>query len=160
MTAPTTTTTTMNSDTPRHSGRAPAPPRHRIGLWGAGAAGVAVASNLVVWLIGRAADVGFVVPGRGGGSPVEVGAPEVTLTTVLPFAAGTALFALGARSRRSRRAVLTAAVVVAVGSAAMPLSLDTDAWTRVLLATMHLITGAVFVAALARTPAQASTTWD
>lgn len=143
-------TTTMSRDTARHSEPASAPPRPPIWMRGVVAAAVAIASNLTLWLIARGADVGFVVPGRDGGPPVEVGAPHVILTTLVPCAAATALFALvGTRSRRWRLGVLVLAVLVTVGSLTMPLSLDTDAWTRTLLAAMHLVTGAVFVSAMA-----------
>ena len=152
MTAPTTTT---RPDAARRAETAPVRLRRSIWMRGALATAVTTACNLTLWLIGRAADVGFVVPGRNGGSPVEVGPPHVVLSTVLPFVAGTAVFALvGTRSRRWRRAVLSAAALLTVASLAMPLSLDTDAWTRTLLAAMHLVTGAVFVSAMVRSEAQ------
>ena len=145
-------TTTVSTETTHHTAPALASPRRQTAVRGVVSGAVAMALNLVLWLIGRVADVGFVVPGRDGGPPVEVGAPQVILTTLLPFAAGTALFAvMGMRSREWRLGVLALAVVVTVASLAMPLSLDTDAWTRTLLAAMHLLTGAVFVSAMAST---------
>lgn len=151
-------TTTMSTDTTRRA-ETSAERSNRV-IRGRGVVGsvVAIALNLVLWLIGRVADVSFVVPGRGGGSPVEVAAPHVVLTTLVPFAAGLALFALvGSRSRRWRLGILALAVLVTVGSLAMPLRLDTDAWTRTLLAAMHLLTGAVFVSAMASTPSPSTT---
>lgn len=151
-------TTTMSTDMTRRAETSPERPNRLI--WGRGVVGsvVAIALNLVLWVIGRVADVSFVVPGRDDGSPVEVAAPHVVLTTLVPFAAGWALFALvGTRSRRWRLGILAFAVLVTVGSLAMPLSLDTDGWTRMLLAAMHLLTGAVFVSAMASTRTPSTT---
>lgn len=55
------------------------------------------------------------------------------------------------RSRRSARAVLVAAALVAVVSAGGPLSAAQDTASGVLLAAMHLVTGAVFLATASRT---------
>jgi hypothetical protein len=76
----------------------------------------------------------------------QVGIVMIVLTTLLAFAVGSGLFALAARrSRRWVRAVLTAAAVFAVVSAGAPLSAAQDTATGVLLATMHLVTGAAFL---------------
>jgi hypothetical protein len=76
----------------------------------------------------------------------QVGIVSIVLTTLLAFAVGSGLLALAARrSRRWVRAVLTAAALVAVVSAGAPLSAAQDTATGVLLATMHLVTGAAFL---------------
>jgi peptidoglycan/LPS O-acetylase OafA/YrhL len=76
----------------------------------------------------------------------QVGIVSIVLTTLLAFAVGSVLLALAARrSRRWVRAVLTAAAVFAVVSAGAPLSAAQDTATGVLLATMHLVTGAAFL---------------
>jgi peptidoglycan/LPS O-acetylase OafA/YrhL len=74
----------------------------------------------------------------------------VVLTTLLTFAVGSVLALAARRSRRWRRVVMAAAAVFAVVSAGGPLSAVHDTATGALLATMHLLTGAVFVATAAR----------
>jgi hypothetical protein len=81
---------------------------------------------------------------------MQVGVVEVALTTLLAFAVGWAVLLLAAkRSHRWVRVVMAAAAVVAVVSAAGPLSAAQDTATAALLAAMHLITGATFLAAAA-----------
>jgi protein-S-isoprenylcysteine O-methyltransferase Ste14 len=104
--------------------------------------------NLVLRGIGRAAGASFMVDPALGDPNVEVGGLKVVVTTLLPFAAGVLLLALVAR--RSSRWVAAGGVVgvaVAVASAAGPLAGGHDTTTGVLLATMHLTTGAAFVVA-------------
>jgi hypothetical protein len=109
---------------------------------------VATVANVAVWVGGRAADVGFLVSPLVGPPVMQVGVVSVVLTTLLAFAAGWAVLLLAARrSRRWVRVVMAAAAVVAVVSTAGPLSTALDTATGVLLATMHLITGAAFLAA-------------
>ena len=111
----------------------------------AAAAGAAVATlvNSALWAGGRAADVSF---GVESDYMTEVGIVPIVLTTLLMFAVGSGLLALAARrSRRWVRAVLVAAAVVAVVSAPAPLSVAQDTAAGVLLASMHLATGAIFL---------------
>jgi hypothetical protein len=111
----------------------------------------AVGVNLVLWGIGRAAGASFLVDPALGDPNVEVGALKVVVTTVLPFAVGVLLLALAAR--RSRRWVIRVGVVgaaFALASAAGPVDGGHDTATGVLLATMHLTTGAAFVVAATR----------
>ena len=108
-------------------------------------AGAAAATlvNAALWAGGRAADVSFTV---SSALVTQVGIVLVVLTTLLTFAVGSGLLALAARrSRRWVRAVLVAAALVAVVSAGAPLSAAQDTATGVLLATMHLVTGAAFL---------------
>ncbi len=114
-------------------------------------AAVATVANVALWAGGRAADVGFLV-NPVVGDPFQVGVVLVILTTVLMFAVGWAVLALAARrSRRWVRAVLVTAAAVAVVSAlGGPLPTADDTATGMLLAAMHLITGAVFVATAVR----------
>ena len=113
------------------------------------AAGAAVATivNAALWAGGRAADVSFSVSPPLGDTATQVGFVLVVLTTLLMFAIGSGLLALAARrSRRWVRAVLVAAVLLAVVSAAGgPLPAADDLATGVLLAAKHLVTGAVFL---------------
>lgn len=147
-----TTTTKGDQANATPTGRSsPSSPGRRRSVWttGAVAAGVAASMNIAIWLLGRGFDVRFVVPGRDGGSPIDVELFAVLASTVVPIAVGTALFA-GAlrRGRRWPRRVLWAAAVVAVGSLAMPLSADADGATTALLAAMHVVAGATFVVAM------------
>jgi Family of unknown function (DUF6069) len=109
------------------------------------AVGAAAATlvNAALWAGGRAADVSFTV---SSAFMTQVGIVSVVLTTLIAFAFGSGLLALAARrSRRWVRAVLVAAAVFAVVSAGAPLSAAQDIATGVLLATMHLVTGGVFL---------------
>jgi Family of unknown function (DUF6069) len=104
----------------------------------------AAAANAAIWAAGRAADVSFLVSPLIGPA-IQVGIVLVVLTTLIAFAVGMGLFALAARrSDRWARAVLVAGVLFAVASTAGPLSTAEDTSTGVLLASMHLLTGAVF----------------
>ena len=108
----------------------------------AGAAAAAIV-NAALWAAGRAAEVSFMV---SSAVMTQVGVVMIVLTTLLAFAVGSGLLALAARrSRRWVRAVVVAAALVAVVSASAPLSVAQDTATGVLLATMHLVTGAAFL---------------
>lgn len=127
-------------------------PGHRAkgSLWrrGAVAAACAAVVNAAIWGSGRAADVGFVVPGRSGGES-RVSISHVVVLTLASLAIGTAVAALAAiRSRRWWRGVVIAGVAVSVLSATAPLSLDAEIGTRLLLASMHLVVGAAFLVAV------------
>jgi Family of unknown function (DUF6069) len=109
------------------------------------AVGAAAATliNAALWAGGRAADVSFAV---SSAFMTQVGIVSIVLTTLLAFAVGSGLLALAARrSRRWVRAVLIAAGVFAVVSAGAPLSAAQDTATGMLLAAMHLVTGAAFL---------------
>jgi peptidoglycan/LPS O-acetylase OafA/YrhL len=116
-------------------------------------AGAAVATlvNAGLWVGGRAADVSFLVSPPLGDPATQVGIVAVVLTTLLMFAVGSGLLALAARrSRRWVRAVLIAAALIAVVSAGAPLSVADETATGVLLAAMHLVTGAAFLVTASR----------
>ena len=105
----------------------------------------ATAANVAVWAAGRAADVSFLVSPVFGQATIQVGIVLVVLTTLIAYAVGIGLFALAARrSDGWARAVLAAGVLFAVVSTVGPLSTAEDTATGVLLATMHLLTGAAF----------------
>jgi hypothetical protein len=139
------TTSTISSSTMDATPRSRS--TRRVAAIGALAATV---TNVALWLGGRAADVGFRVSPLVGPPVMQVGVVSVVLTTLLAFAAGWAVFTLAARrSRQMARVVMAASAVVAVVSVAGPLSTALDTATGVLLAAMHLITGAAFLAAAA-----------
>ena len=111
---------------------------------------LATVANVALWAGGRAADVDFLVSPPVGDLDIQVGVVLVVLTTLLTFAAGSAVLAPAARhSRRWVHVVMAAAAVLAVASASGPLSAAHDTATGALLAAMHLITGAAFVATAA-----------
>jgi len=144
------TTSTISSSTMDATPRSRS--TFRVAAIGALAATVA---NVALWAGGRAADVDFLVSPPAGLPAMEVGVVLVVLTTLLTFAGGSAVLALAARrSRRWVRVVMAAAAVFAVVSAGGPLSAAHDTATGALLATMRLVTGAVFVATAARVRAR------
>ncbi|HEU4542014.1 MAG TPA: DUF6069 family protein [Jiangellaceae bacterium] len=117
------------------------------------AAGAAVATlvNTALWAGGRAADVSFVASPPTGHTSMQVGIVLVVLTTLAMFAVGSGLLALAARhSHRWVRAVMVAAALFAVVSVSGPLSAADDTATGVLLAVMHLVTGATFLVTASR----------
>jgi hypothetical protein len=139
------TTSTISASTLDATPREPS--TCRVAVIGALAGTVA---NVGLWLGGRAADVDFRVSPLVGPPVMQVGVVSVVLTTLLAFAAGWAVLTLAARrSRQVVRVVMAAAAVIAVVSTAGPLSTALDTATGVLLAAMHLITGATFLAAAA-----------
>ncbi len=109
---------------------------------------IATIVNAALWVGGRAAGVSFEVPGS---LVAEVDLFSVVLTPATMFAIGSGLLALTARrGRRWMRALLVVAALVAVASATAPLATAADTATGVLLATMHLVTGIVFVGTASR----------
>lgn len=112
-----------------------------------GLAGAAVAAilNLAVFAIAKAAGTSFVFIQND--SSTEIGYGLVALVSVGSILLGTALAAL--LGARRLRAVQILGAVIAVLSAGAPLAtLDGPASGRAVLATLHLLTGVVFVAAL------------
>jgi hypothetical protein len=111
----------------------------------------ATAANVAVWAAGRAADVSFLVTPLADKAATPIGIVPVVLTTLITFAVGTGLFVLAARrSDRWARTILAAGVLVAVVSTGGPLSAAEDTSTGVLLAAMHLLTGAAFAITASR----------
>jgi len=141
----------MNTTSTISSSTRDATPRSRSTRWVAAIGALAATvANVALWVGGRAADVGFLVSPLFGPPVMQVGVVSVVLTTLLAFVAGWAVLTLAARrSRQLVRVVMAAAAVTAVVSTAGPLSTALDTATGVLLAAMHLITGAAFLAAAA-----------
>lgn len=107
----------------------------------------AAAANAILWTVGRAADVDFMVTPIGSDSATEIGVVEAAVATAVLFAIGSALLALAARRSRRWVDVMTiAAAAFAVASVGGPLSTAENAATGALLTAMHLLTGAIFVA--------------
>ena len=123
--------------------------RQGLSWWQASAAGAVAAAvgNLVIFLIGLAADASFVVMDRGDLHEVTVGG--VIVATVPPLVVGIVLAALLARWWPG---VLRLAQVVggtlALLTVAGPLMADTDGGTRLALALMHVVLGVAVVLSL------------
>lgn len=100
--------------------------------------------------IASTAGVPFVVAVAGTTDEVmSVGAVAVVVFTVIPLAVGIAIaLAVATRVRRVVRVLQTLAVVVAVGSVPLPLAAAIDTATGVVLAVMHLVVGAAYIAAI------------
>jgi hypothetical protein len=132
---------TTSTTSPRVEVSAPSRPRAAVG------ATIAVVINTGIWIAGRAADVSFLVESPVG--DLRVGLLEVVLGTATGFAVGFCLLTWAARrSHALVRAVLVAAVTVAVLSTLGPLTTAHETSSGALLAAMHLVTGAAFMAAL------------
>lgn len=132
---------TTSTTSPRVEVSAPSRPRAAVG------ATIAVVINTGIWIAGRAADVSFLVESPVG--DLRVGLLEVILGTATGFAIGFGLLTWAARrSHTLVRAVLAAAVTMAVLSALGPLTTAHETSSGALLAAMHLVTGAAFMAAL------------
>ena len=132
---------TTATTSPRVEVTAPSRRRAAVG------ATIALVINTGIWVAGRAADVTFLVESPVG--DMRVGLVEVMLGTAIGFAVGFGLLAWAVRRGPTHvRAVLVAAVTVAMLSALGPLSTAHQTSSGVLLAAMHLVTGAAFIAAL------------
>jgi len=128
----------------------PSTARSRSPLWRSGlvATGIAAATNLAIYLAGRAGGVDFVGRLSPDADLTEVVAGHVLVTTIIPLLLGTAVAVLIRRRGHGLGLVRLAGAAVAVLSLAGPISLDADPGTKVLLAAMHLVAGAAFVAIL------------
>jgi hypothetical protein len=120
-------------------------------VWRAGLLGAVLATviNGAVFLTARAADVSFVVRGFGSDtSPRTVTLVQVILNSFAPFIVGTAVAAfVVSRGHRVRSLQLVGAAVALI-SLGGPATMDADGATRLLLASMHVVAGAMFVLTL------------
>jgi hypothetical protein len=123
---------------------------------GAVAAAATAAVNAVIFSLGRAAGVDYVVD-----STTTVAVADVVTFTLMAFAVGLVAAAVARGLRRpGYRALQVVGAVIAVASIAMDLPIDGSPAAKLLLASMHLVTGAGFVVALevaaSSSPASAS----
>ena len=110
---------------------------------------VAVAANLVIYLVGRVSGVEFGL--TPGGFAAEVGPDQVIIASVVTFAIGTALAVLvGRKGPRPLRVLQILGALAAVVTAGGPLSMAVGTSSKVLLLLMHLVAGTVYVLALER----------
>jgi peptidoglycan/LPS O-acetylase OafA/YrhL len=86
---------------------------------------------------------------------MQVGIALIVPTTLLMFGIGAGLLAVAARrSRAWVRAVVVAAALFTLASVSGPLSTADDTASGVLLALMHVVTGAAFLVTAARVAAR------
>lgn len=126
------------------------------------ATAAALAGNLALLAASRASGASFAVPDRGDpGSLMQIGPGPVALSTLLPLVVGLGVAALVTRRwPRATVALKALAVLITLASLGMPLSADTDTGTRILLATMHLVVGGAYLAALRGTRSASAVTAD
>lgn len=121
----------------------------KIWAYGFGAAAVASVLNVIILLIGRAADVPFLVPAPGDpGTLQTVTASMVVISTMASLGIGvlgTALIAPRIRNGLFRFQVLAATLTVL--SLLAPLA-QTEGATTAWLTAMHLISGTTFIIGL------------
>ena len=123
----------------------------KIWAYGFGAAGVAAVLNVIVLLIGKAAEVPFLVPNPADPSTFQTVTPIMVVVSTLAALGigvlGTALIAPQVRNGLFKFQVL--AGILTVLSLSAPL-LQTDGATTAWLSAMHLISGATFIIGLQR----------
>lgn len=140
-------TTTSTTTPDRSSGSA------STDVWRPGAIGLvsAAAANLALFAAARVSDVSFAVRYSPDAELTSVTSGHVALTTVGALVVGLACAAIVSRRLPwGLRAVQIAGAVIAVASVLMPISLDADVAAKLVLAAMHLVTGAAFVATIGR----------
>lgn len=109
----------------------------------------AVAANLAVYGAATAADVDVEVRPPGTEATMQINAGSVAATTLVALVVGWGLVAFARRQGRpTMRAVEVVAGTVAVVSIALPLAAEGTLAAQLTLAAMHLLTGAVFIAAV------------
>jgi len=118
-------------------------------LGSAAVAGLAaVAVNAAIYAASRAADVDFVARQAASG-PDHIRLIHVVQLTVMAFAVGTVAALIVNRVRRtSLYSLLVLGTVIAVASTAMDVSIDSTVSAKLLLASMHIVTGVAYVVAL------------
>lgn len=108
---------------------------------------IATVAGLAIFGIAAASGVDFRVRPPGSDAVMEINAVAVAVTIILTTALGWAVVALARRvGRPNLGAIGVIATVFAVISVAMPLAAEGDVAARLVLAALHLVTGAVFVA--------------
>ena len=112
------------------------------------ATGLGVAVNLLIWLVGRALGVAFAVRLSSTARPVAAGAASVAAFTLVSLAIGTAVAVAASGRPRALARLQVAGAAVTLVSLVAPLSVIATTPTKVSLAAMHLVAGAVYVGAL------------
>lgn len=112
-----------------------------------------VAVNLAVWLIGLAANADYRV--RIGEQTITITPVHVVLTTLVALALGGLAFTLARRwgAAASRRLAVAGGAVGLLSASAPITQAEAEPATTVALATMHILTGAIWFVALWRSNA-------
>lgn len=119
----------------------------KFGVMAAVGAGVV---NAIILVAAKASGVDFVVPDQRTGGTMEIAVVQVILLTAFPLLVGTALAAVVERFGKPIRWVEYLAMVLALLSLYAPLSVDSDLSTKLVLSSMHVISGVALVTALER----------
>ena len=145
MTTTTQTTPTTNSPSP-----SPAASRHVLRTAGL-TTGAALAANLAVFGSARGLDVRFQFPRPGSVDATQtVAAGAVVVFTLMPMIIGWAIAARGVSHHRpTLRTMAIIGAGIAVVSTLAPLTLDAGVSVKLILASLHLITGGLYVAGIA-----------
>ena len=137
----TTTTTSMLTSTSSH----------HVLRTAALTTGAALAANLAVFGLARARNVSFLFPQPGSANGTQtVTAASVAVATLITMILGWAIAARGASHHRptlQTMAILGAGI--ALVSTVAPLTLHAGISVKVTLASLHLITGGLYVAGIA-----------
>lgn len=108
----------------------------------------AVAVNATIYAAGRAADVEFIARQTASGAH-HVQLVHVVGFTLQTFVVGVVAALVVNRLRRpSLHSLLVLGAVIAVGSTVMDVGIDSALPAKFLLASMHIVTGIAYVAAL------------
>ncbi len=121
--------------------------RRLLALGGTGAV-VAAVTNAVIYGVGRAAGVDYVITETSKGTE-SVHLADVLSLTLMSFAVGLAAAVVATRFHRpSLRALQVLGAVLAVVSTYGDFTIDGGAAATVLLASMHIVVGVVYIASL------------
>ena len=116
--------------------------------YGSIAALAAVAINVLIYAGGRVADVSYVVNQTASG-PEEIRLVHVVGFCLQAFAVGLVAALVANRlGRPSLRSLQILGAVIAVGSTVMDVGIDSALPAKLLLASMHIVTGVAYVAAV------------
>jgi Family of unknown function (DUF6069) len=114
--------------------------------------GAALAANLAVFGLARASDVRFLIPQPGSATATQtVTAGAVVAFTLMTMIVG---WAIAARAASRHRPTLHTMAIIGAGIALVstlgPLTLDAGISVKLTLASMHLISGGLYVAGIFR----------
>lgn len=114
-------------------------------------AAAAVAVNLAIYGLARAAGVSLIVPAPGGDEPTRLPLGAVVAATVAGVAFGALLLAALRRYAPDRAVpafVIAVAVFTVLSMLSGPLSLDTSMGNKLVMGSMHVTTAVLTVAGL------------
>ena len=109
---------------------------------GAAGAVTAAAVNSAIYAVGRVAGVDFLV--ESGTTSERIQAGHVLTLSLISFAVGLLAVAIAAWRRPRWRLFQVFGAIIAVGSIVMDVTIDASAATKLVLASMHLVVGAVY----------------